>query len=102
MTDTTEPAVSLLALTPEEQAEGIAEAVQKAAAEAASLIREFPHLGHDGIGIAARWSQQERSASLGVLVQYKRVDGGVIATKFDDDLQVLGVLRLRLGGGSAH
>lgn len=94
----TEPLVPLvLPLTREEQAEGIAEALTKAAGDAASLLQEFPQLGHDGFGLTAQWSQKEQSASLGVLVQYRGIDGGVVATKFVDDLRVMGVLRVRLG-----
>lgn len=87
----TEPAVSLLkALTPEERAEGIAEATTRA-------LKEFPQLGHEGVGLVAAWSQQSKRATAGVLVQVKRFRGGVIAEKTYDDLRVLAVASVRLG-----
>ncbi len=87
----TEPAVSLLrALTPEEQEEGRDEAIDRA-------FREFPQLGEDGVGIVAQWSQQSKTASVGVLVQIKRFNGSIIAEKTFDDLRVIALARIRLG-----
>lgn len=87
----TEPAVSLLrALTKEEQEDGVAEATARA-------LRDFPQLGEDGVGLVAKWSQQSKTASVGVLVQVKRFSGGVIAEKTYDDLRVLAVAKIRLG-----
>lgn len=84
-----EPLLSLL--TPTERRAGIAEAMARA-------ITEFPEMGHDGVGVAATWSQKTGAASVGVLVQVGRVNGGLIAEKTYDDLKVIAVARVRLGG----